>query len=70
MYIETARNIAVEVYPEYLEEQSESDVPLCLYKYTVKITNESSHDIQLVDREWIITPSPIHPRIQTQFCSF
>ncbi len=55
MYLETTRNIKVEVEPTYLEEQSDLDVPMYFYKYTVHITNESHHEIQLIDREWIIT---------------
>lgn len=55
MYAETTRNIQVEVIPQYMSEQSHPEIPVYFYKYTVKVTNDSNHLIQLMDRHWIIT---------------
>lgn len=55
MYIESTRNIEVEVVPEFLQEEPSVGEPVYFFKYTVKIKNLSSETVQLLDRHWIIT---------------
>lgn len=53
-YLETTRNIKVQVTPRYLEEKS---IPLqddFIFQYDVKITNSEDSDIQILGSELVI----------------
>ena len=51
---ETA-GVRVAVQSYFLEEQSEPDESRYVWAYRIKITNESSVTVQLLNRHWIIT---------------
>ena len=48
-------DMVVVVEPQYLAEQSEPDERRFLFAYTVRITNNSPHAVQVVSRQWVIT---------------
>ena len=48
------RGIKVEVFPEYIPEQSEPDENKFTFAYQVVITNEGESWAKLVSRHWII----------------
>jgi len=51
----TTRNIRVSVKAEYDPGRSSPDRNHWFFLYTVRITNEGTHTVQLVSRHWIIT---------------
>jgi len=51
----TTRNIRVTVKAEYDAGRSSPDRSHWFFLYTVRITNEGSHTVQLVSRHWVIT---------------
>ena len=48
-------DIVVVVEPRYLAEQSEPEERRFLFAYTVRITNNSQHAVQVISRQWVIT---------------
>lgn len=48
-------NVLVHVMPHYMQEESSSEKNRYVFSYTVSISNETNHDVQLVSRHWIIT---------------
>jgi ApaG protein len=46
--------IRVEVYPEFVPEQSDPTENKYVFSYKVKITNESRRRVKLVSRRWVI----------------
>jgi ApaG protein len=51
------QGIKIEVFPEYIPEQSEPDENKFTFAYQVIITNESDRWAKLVSRHWIIIDS-------------
>jgi len=47
-------DIKVEVFPEYLPEQSEPEKNRYFFSYRVLITNLSNKSVRLISRHWII----------------
>lgn len=54
MFQSTTQNIAVEVFPLYIREQSSPSENYYFFSYKVKIHNQSESEIQLLRRHWII----------------
>ena len=48
-------DLTVTVTPQYLPEQSEPDEQQYVFAYTVRITNNGEHAVQVISRHWIIT---------------
>lgn len=48
-------NIRVEVLVQYSAENSQPHQDLWVFQYTVRITNQGTHPVQLISRHWIIT---------------
>lgn len=57
MYAETTYDIQVQVQPTYLEDQSSSDENYYVWAYKVRIENQGSQTVQLLNRYWRITDS-------------
>lgn len=57
MYAETTYDIQVQVQPTYLEDQSSSDENYYVWAYKVRIENQGSRTVQLLNRYWRITDS-------------
>lgn len=57
MYAETTFDIQVQVQPTYLEDQSSSDENYYVWAYKVRIENQGSQTVQLLNRYWRITDS-------------
>lgn len=57
MYAETTNDIQVQVQPTYLEDQSSSDENYYVWAYKVRIENQGSRTVQLLNRYWRITDS-------------
>lgn len=54
-YQETTQDIKVEVFPYYVEEQSDPGRNLYFYAYKIRLTNSSDcNTVQLINRHWII----------------
>ncbi len=53
-YTETTNGMQVEVFPEYVPEQSCPERGLFFFSYRVRITNLGPKPTQLMDRHWII----------------
>jgi len=49
------RGIRVQVRARYVEEQSDPARRRWFFAYTVRISNESNTEVQLISRHWIIT---------------
>ncbi|GAA6134101.1 Co2+/Mg2+ efflux protein ApaG [Oceaniserpentilla sp. 4NH20-0058] len=47
--------VFVHVMPNYMPEESSSEKQRFVFSYTVSITNETLHQVQLLSRHWIIT---------------
>lgn len=50
----TTNNIRIQVFPEYLQDQSNPDQRQFFFSYRVLITNNSTHSVRLLSRQWII----------------
>lgn len=57
MYERRTRNVVVRVEPEFLPEQSSPADDRFIWAYTVEIENQSSENMQVVERFWQITDS-------------
>ncbi len=55
MFEAETHGIRVEVEPAYVHEQSNPNNDYFFFAYSVRITNKSPRDVQLVSRHWIIT---------------
>ena len=40
---------------KYIKERSNPSIPIFLFSYTIKIENNTEHEIQLLNRHWKIT---------------
>ncbi len=60
MYSETTRAICITVEPIYLEDQSSPDRNHYVWAYKVKIANEGTETVRLLNRHWKITDSRGH----------
>ena len=47
--------IKIQVYTQYLEEQSDPELGRYAFAYTIDITNEGDESVQLINRHWLIT---------------
>lgn len=54
-YSETTKDVRITVYPQYLEEESESTKNVYAFAYTITIENHSAERVQLLRRHWIIS---------------
>lgn len=54
MYRATTRSVQVTVEPQFMPERSSEDQPIFFWAYTIEITNQGEHPIQLVSRRWVI----------------
>ena len=54
MYESKTRDVVVRVEPEFLTEQSSPQDNRFIWAYTVEIENQSSEDLQVVNRFWKI----------------
>jgi len=48
-------DVAVAVSSQYLPEQSNPSEQEYLFAYTVRITNQGQHPVQVISRHWVIT---------------
>jgi len=55
MYEAVTRGIRINVTPQYLEDQSSPEDSEFFWAYTIEITNETEHTVQLRSRVWHIT---------------
>ena len=55
IYQKTTLGVTITVTPHFLEEQSSDDERLYVWAYIVRIENDSSQEIKLIDRHWEIT---------------
>ena len=55
MYSATTQTITVKVEPTFLDNQSVPDEDRFVWAYHVRIENNGSHTVQLIDRHWRIT---------------
>ena len=55
MYTKTTRNIKITVSPAYLEEQSDPPEQHYVWAYTIRLENNGSDTVQLLNRYWHIT---------------
>jgi ApaG protein len=55
LYVQSTKEVTVEVWPEFLPNQSKVSQSVYSWAYHVKIRNESKNRIQLINRMWIIT---------------
>ena len=55
MYSATTQTITVKVEPTFLDNQSAPDEDRYVWAYHVRIENNGSHTVQLIDRHWRIT---------------
>jgi ApaG protein len=54
MYEQITRNVVVRVEPDFLPDQSSPADDRYIWAYTVEIENQSSEDVQVVERFWRI----------------
>ena len=54
-YAATTAGITIRVAPRYLDEQSDPDSGEWAWSYHIRVENDSSDDVQLLSRHWIIT---------------
>ena len=57
MFEERTRNVVVRVEPDFLDEQSNPSDDRFIWAYHVEIENQSSEDVQVVERFWQIADS-------------
>jgi len=50
----TTNGIRIQVFPEYLQDQSDPDQKQFLFSYRVLITNQGDKSVRLLSRHWII----------------
>jgi ApaG protein len=50
----TTHNLRVQVFPEYLQDQSDPDQKQFFFSYRVLMTNHSNKSVRLLSRHWII----------------
>ena len=67
MYVETTRDIQIQVQPIYLDDQSETsrtepDNGYYVWAYCVRIENQGAETVRLLNRYWNITDG--HGRVQ------
>ncbi len=62
MYVETTRDIRIQVQPIYLDDQSEPESGHWVWAYCVRIENQGAETVQLLNRYWHITDG--HGRVQ------
>ncbi len=62
MYVETTRDIRIQVQPIYLDDQSEPENGHWVWAYCVRIENQGAETVQLLNRYWHITDG--HGRVQ------
>jgi ApaG protein len=55
MYERKTRDVVVRVEPEFLNEQSSQADDRYIWAYTIEIENQTSEDMQVVERFWQIT---------------
>jgi ApaG protein len=55
MYAEITRSIKITVKPVYLEDQSSPSENHYVWAYHIRIENEGSRTVQLINRHWRIT---------------
>jgi len=55
MYSQTTRDILVTVKPFYLDDQSSPADSHYVWAYRVRIENQGSRTVQLLNRHWVIT---------------
>lgn len=60
IYTEETHGIRVSVYPEHVEESSEPEKEIYTFAYTVTIENVGGHDVQLLERHWLISSGGYH----------
>jgi len=53
-------DVAVAVSSQYLPEQSNPSGQQYLFAYTVRITNQGQHPVQVISRHWVITDADQH----------
>jgi len=53
-------DVAVAVSSQYLPEQSNPSEQQYLFAYTVRITNQGQHPVQVISRHWVITDADQH----------
>lgn len=54
VYSEKTGEILVEVFPEFLERESDLEQSVYAYAYTVRIRNFGSEAVKLINRHWIV----------------
>ena len=54
MYEQTTRNVTVRVEPDFLDDQSSPADDRYIWAYTVEIENQSTEDLQVMERFWKI----------------
>lgn len=54
MYKDVSNGIEIQVFPEYVEEQSSEAHSYYFYSYQVKIQNQRQDEVQLQSRYWLI----------------
>jgi len=57
MYSKTTNGIVITVEPTYLDDQSEPDEGRYVWAYHIRIENNGTETIQLLNRHWQITDS-------------
>ena len=62
MYVETTRDIQIQVQPIYLDDQSEPENGYYVWAYCVRIENQGAETVRLLNRYWHITDG--HGRVQ------
>jgi ApaG protein len=50
----TTNSIRVQVFPEYLQDQSDPDRKQFFFSYRVLITNQGGKSVRLLSRQWLI----------------
>lgn len=55
MFSETTGAITVSVEPEYLDDQSDPERNQYVWAYHIRIQNDGSESVQLLNRRWTIT---------------
>ena len=55
VYTETTENVMVSVWPAYVPEKSSPEKKYYFFAYKVKIKNNNTVTVQLLNRHWVIT---------------
>lgn len=50
----TTKGIRIQVFPEYLQDQSDPDQKQFFFSYRVLITNQNENSVRLLSRHWVI----------------